>query len=258
MTGAPLIAEVDTRGVATLTFNRPEKGNAYDQPLLDALDEALARYAADPAVRVLVLRGNGRHFCAGADITGQGAALPEPRATLPGFCRQLDAFPRPTIAAIQGGCIGGGLAFAACCDVTIAEREAFFALSEVRLGFAPVPLTPFLVRAIQPRALRRYLVSGERFGAAEALRIGLIHQIAEAGTLQSELNAAITGFLMAAPGAAATAKRVLRREAYGPITDELLADLQREFRAGADSEEAHEGRAAFREKRKPGWAPASD
>ena len=258
MSDAPLMIDIDTRGVATLTLNRPDKGNAYNQPLLDALDEALARCAADPTVRVLVLRGNGRHFCAGADLGGQGAALPEPRATLPGFCRQLDAFPRPTIALIQGGCIGGGLAFVACCDVAIAEKEAFFSLPEVRLGFAPVPLTPFLVRAIQPRALRRYLVSGERFSAAEALRIGLIHQITEAAVLEGDLNKVITGFLAAGPGAAATAKRVLRREAYGPITDELLADLQREFRVGADSEEAREGRAAFREKRKPSWAPESD
>src|SRR5712691_7648548 len=163
MSDAPLIENVDARGVATLTLNRPDKGNAYNQALLDALDIALERLAADAAVRILVLRGAGRHFCAGADIGGQGAGLPEPRVTLPGFCRVLDEFPRPVIALIHGGCIGGGLAFAACCDVAIAAREAFFSLPEVRLGFAPVPLTPFLLRAIPPRSLRRYLISGERF-----------------------------------------------------------------------------------------------
>jgi len=257
MTDAPLLSAVDARGIATLTLNRPDKGNAYNQTLLDALDEALSRCAVDPAVRLLVLRGNGRHFCAGADVSGQGAALPEPRATLPGFCRALDAFPRPTIALIHGGCIGGGLAFAACCDVAIAAREAFFSLPEVRLGFAPMPLTPFLVRAVHPRALRRYLVSGERFSAEEALRIGLVHEIADAATLEAALDKAINGFLEAGPNAAEAAKRALRQQVNGAITEELLAELQAEFHKGTDSEEAREGRAAFREKRKPNWAPKS-
>jgi methylglutaconyl-CoA hydratase len=257
MTGAPLIAAVDARGVATLTLNRPDKGNAYNQALLDMLDATLARFAADTTVRVLVLCGSGKHFCAGADVSGQGATLPEPRATLPGFCRALDAFPRPTIALIQGGCIGGGLAFAACCDVAIAAREAFFALPEVRLGFAPVPLTPFLVRAMQPRALRRYLVSGERFDAEEALRTGLVHEVADAPMLEQALDKAISAFLEAGPNAAAAAKRALRRQTHAAVTDELLAELQAEFRQGAESEEAKEGRAAFRDKRKPSWTTRS-
>jgi methylglutaconyl-CoA hydratase len=254
MSDAPLLESVEARGVATLTLNRPEKGNAYNQPLLDALEDALARLADDAAIRVLVLRGAGRHFCAGADIGAQGA-MPEPRVTLPGFCRVLDEFPKPAIALIHGGCIGGGLAFAACCDVAIAAREAFFSLPEVRLGFAPLPLTPFLVRAVAPRALRRYLVSGERFSADEALRIGLVHQVADAATLEEALASAIDGFLQAGPTAAANAKRVLRRQSGGAVTDALIAELQSEFKQGADSAEANEGRAAFREKRKPTWAP---
>ncbi len=257
MSDTTLLTQVDARGVATLTLNRPDKGNAYNQALLDALDQALARHAADVAIRVLVLRANGRHFCAGADVGGHSSTSAVPRVTLPGFLRVLDECPKPTIALIHGGCIGGGLAFAACCDVAIAAPEAFFSLPEVRLGFAPVPLTPFLVRAIQPRALRRYLVSGERFGAEEALRIGLVHEIADGGALEPALERAIAGFLEAGPGAAAAAKRVLRRQAGGVITAELLAELQAEFRTGADSEEAREGRAAFREKRKPAWAPKS-
>lgn len=255
MTDTPLVENVDARGVATLTLNRPDKGNAYNQALLDALDQALSRYATDAAVRVLVLRGAGRHFCAGADIGGHDQASTAPRVTLPGFCRALDEFPKPAIALIHGGCIGGGLAFAACCDVAIAARDAFFSLPEVRLGFAPVPLTPFLLRAIHPRSLRRYLVSGERFDAETALRIGLVHELADAAALEAVLGKIVAGFLEAGPDAAATAKRVLRRQAGGAITDELLAELQREFRSGADSAESREGRAAFREKRKPSWAP---
>lgn len=256
MAEGSLIENVDRRGVATLTLNRPEKGNAYNQELLETLDAALARYAADSNVRALVLRGTGKHFCAGHDI-GQGASPDEPKVTLPGFCRALDEFPKPTIALIHGGCIGGGLAFVACCDVAIAAREAFFSLPEVRLGFAPVPLTPFLLRAISPRSLRRYLLSGERFTAETALRIGLLHEVADAAALDQALDKVVTGFLEAGPQAAASAKRALRKQS-GAISDELLAQLQAEFRGGAESEEAHEGRAAFREKRKPRWVPKSD
>lgn len=255
MSDAPLLETVDRNGVATLTLNRPDKGNAYDQTLLEVLDAALTRLAGDTAARVLVLRGNGRHFCAGADIGGQTAGTP--RVTLPGFCRALDDFPKPTIALIHGGCIGGGLAFAACCDVAIASREAFFSLPEVRLGFAPMPLTPFLVRAVPPRALRRYLVSGERFSAEEALRIGLLHEIAEPTALEGALAKAVGNLLEAGPTAAAAAKRVLREQSGGAVTEALLEELQAEFRKGAGSDEAREGRAAFREKRKPSWAPKS-
>jgi methylglutaconyl-CoA hydratase len=257
MSDATLLTAVDPRSVATLTLNRPEKGNAYDQALLEAMADAFAKYAGDSKVRLVVLRGAGRHFCAGADLSGQGPAA-EPRITLPEFCRALDTFPKPTVALVHGACLGGGLAFAACCDVVIAARDAFFALPEVRLGFAPLPLVPFLVRAINPRSLRRYLVSGERFDAAEAQRIGLVHEVTEASALDAALARAVAGFLEAGPGAAVTAKRVLRAQASGAITDEQLAELQREFHIGAESDEAREGRAAFRAKRKPRWAPKSD
>jgi methylglutaconyl-CoA hydratase len=258
MSDAALLTAVDPRGVATLTLNRPEKGNAYDQALLEMMAGVLAEHADDSKIRLLVLRGAGRHFCAGADL-GDGSQAPiDPRITLPAFCRALDEFPKPTIALIHGACLGGGLAFAACCDVVIAARDAFFSLPEVRLGFAPLPLVPFLVRAINPRSLRRYLVSGERFDATEAQRIGLVHEVAEASALNEALAGAVAGFLEAGPGAAVAAKRVLRAQANGAITDDLLAELQREFRTGAESEEAREGRAAFRAKRKPRWVPKSD
>ncbi len=255
MSDAPLLESVDARGVATLTLNRPDKGNAYNQTLLEALDAALVRLSADAAVRAIVLRGNGRHFCAGADIGAHDPDAAPPRVTLPGFCRALDECAKPVIARIHGGCIGGGLAFVACCDVAVAARDAFFSLPEVRLGFAPLPLTPFLVRAMPPRALRRYLVSGERFAAEEALRVGLVHEVADAAALDDAVAKAVASLLEAGPGAAAAAKLALRRQTGGAITEALLAELQDEFRHGADSAEANEGRAAFREKRKPGWAP---
>jgi methylglutaconyl-CoA hydratase len=251
---AALLCETDTRGVATLTLNRPDRGNAYDQPLLEALAEQLARLVTDATVRVVVLRGTGKHFCAGADIGRDDAARSAGRATLPTVCHDLDAAPKPIVALVHGACIGGGLAFAACCDVVIATREATFALPEVRLGFAPGPLVPFLLRAMAPRSLRRYLLSGERFGAEEALRIGLVHALCEPVELDAAADRMIDELLHAGPTAAAGAKRALRR--FGnAATKELLAELQAEFEAEFNSAEAQEGRASFREKRKPRWAP---
>jgi methylglutaconyl-CoA hydratase len=252
---ATLLAEIDARGVATLTLNRPDRGNAYDPALLAALMAEIARLGADPAVRVIVLRGAGKHFCAGAEIGGQAVTPPpDNRATLPGACHDLDAVAKPTIALVHGACMGGGLAFAACCDVVIATRDAIFALPEVRLGFAPGPLVPFLLRAMTPRSLRRYLVSGERFGAEEALRIGLVHALTDAAGAETALARLIDELLRAGPNAAVGAKQALRRLGDAP-TLALLAELQAEFQAGFDSAEAQEGRASFREKRKPSWAP---
>lgn len=249
---------VDRRGVVTLTFNRPDKGNAYDQATLDALHDILTRHAAHASTRVLVLRGAGKHFCAGADIGGHDAGAAAPRVTLPGVCRALDNFPKPTVALVQGACIGGGLAFAACCDMAIAVRGAFFALPEVRLGFAPGPLVPFLVRAMPPRVLRRYLVSGERFAAEDALRIGLVHELCEATDTEATFAKAVEELLEAAPQAASNAKRALHAQSGEAFTDEQMAALQAEFRRGAQSAEAQEGRAAFRDKRKPSWVPKRD
>ena len=251
---ATLLCDTDARGVATLTFNRPERGNAYNQALLAALAAEVARLGADPAVRIIVLRGAGKHFCAGADIGAQASQPAENRVTLPGVCYDLDTAPKPTVALVHGACMGGGLAFATCCDVVIATRDAVFALPEVRLGFAPGPLVPFLLRAIAPRSLRRYLLSGERFGADEALRIGLVHELCDVAAADAALAGLIDELLRAGPNAAASAKLALRRLGNA-ASKALIAELQADFQAGFNSAEAQEGRAAFREKRKPGWAP---
>ena len=143
-----------------------------------------------------------------------------------------------------------------CCDVVIAARNAFFSLPEVRLGFAPGPLIPFFLRAIDARSLRRYLLSGERFAAEEALRIGLVHQLCDAEAGDAALAALMDELLLAAPSAVAQAKALLRRFGHKPISQELLAELQGEFDQHFHSPEAAEGRASFREKRKPRWFPS--
>ena len=250
----PLLSAVDSRGIATLVINRPEKSNSLNQALLAALNEELARLGADPAVRAIVLRGTGKHFSAGAEVGERHAADGKPPVTIPSLCLALDAVPKPVIALVHGACVGGAVALIACCDVVIATENAFFALPEVRLGFAPGPLVAFFLRAMSARSLRRYLLTGERFSSAEALGIGLVHQLCADGG-DAALAKLIDEMLLAGPNAIANAKGLLRRLAPAPITPELLTDLQGDFDQRFNSPEATEGRAAFREKRKPTWYP---
>jgi methylglutaconyl-CoA hydratase len=257
-----VLSTTDERGVVTLTLNRPVKGNAYNRVVLDRLETELARIAADPGVRVVVLRGAGRHFCVGGDIFGDpqahiGDESPTPRTMLPGICFELDRLGKPTIAAVHGACFGGGFALAACCDILLATSDAFFSVPELRLGFAPGPVAPYFLRGLGPRHLRRYLISGERFSAADGLRMGLVHEICEPGECERVLTTLIDNVLLSAPHAVAVTKARLQHLAWTPPTRELLAELQVEFRRGFESEEGIEGRASFQEKRKPAWAPKS-
>jgi methylglutaconyl-CoA hydratase len=255
MMSQTLLSSKVERGVATIAFTRADKSNAYNAAMLRDLADCLARAADDPAVRIVVLRGEGRHFCAGAEIGADADAQDGPGIAQ--VCRQLDSLPKPTLALVHGGCLGGGLALAACCDLVLAERGAFFAMPEVRLGFAPGPLMPFLINAVGPRHARRLLVSGERFDAEEALRIGLAHRLYPTGEAEQALAQWTAEVLQAAPQAAAEVKATLRRLTGEGITPGLLAELQTTFRTSANSPEAQEGRAAFREKRPPRWTKQS-
>lgn len=246
-----LLSSVSDRGIATLTFNRPDRANSYNAAMLDALADGFETFGRDKAVRVIVLRGSGKHFSAGAAI-GEGG---QPRRAIGEVCNLIDAVPKPTIAVVQGACIGGALALASCCDVMVASRDASFSVPEVRLGFAPGPLIGFFARAIGYRALRRYLLSGERFSAEDAHRIGLVQALCDASSLESTTDEIIEGCLLGAPGAAAAAKRVLQKQAPAALSAEELGDLLAAFDKMAASDEAVEGRAAFKEKRKPNWYP---
>jgi methylglutaconyl-CoA hydratase len=251
--GAQLLCAVDGRGVATLTFNRPEKSNSYNQIMLGTLLDEVARLGADPSVRAVVLRGAGKHFSAGAEVGEQSTAKDKARVSIPELCLALDIVPKPVIAFVHGACIGGAVAMISCCDMVMATQNAFFSLPEVRLGFAPGPLIPFFLRAIDPRNMRRYLISGERFAAEEALRVGLVHQLCSPDAGETALAKLLGEVLLAGPNAAVHAKELLRRLTDVPISQELLAELQVEFDQRFHSPEAEEGRASFREKRKPNW-----
>jgi methylglutaconyl-CoA hydratase len=251
----PLLCAVDSRGIATLVFNRPEKRNSYNQAMIKALFEEMVRLGTDPSVRAVVLRGTGQHFSAGADVSERHDPADMERMRMLALCTGLDSMPKPLIAVVQGACIGGAVALISCCDMVIATQTAFFSLPEVRLGFAPGPLIPFFLRGMSARSLRRYLLSGERFTAADALRIGLVHELCDANGGDAALLKLIEEVLLAGPNAAVHAKELLRRLTDKPITTESLAELQLEFNQRLESPEAVEGRASFREKRKPKWYP---
>lgn len=246
-----IAVELSPRGVATIRLNRPERGNAFDRNMLAELGRSLADLATDDTVRLAVLRGQGRHFCAGADLAGRDGADGASGPSLIDVLTALDRLPRPTIAAVHGGAVGGGAAIAACCDVVVATEAAFFSIPEVRIGMAPVRLAPLFIRAMGDRAFRRYGLSGERIGAAEALRIGLVHELCTPQTLDATIGGIADALLHGAPGAIRELK-----EACGRLAAPPNAGADEAGHGPARTPEAIEGIASFREKRKPRWYPA--
>jgi methylglutaconyl-CoA hydratase len=247
-----ITAERPGRGLLRLTLARPDRGNALNAVMLREISEELTAAERDPSVRLIVLCGQGKHFSGGADVGGASSptasADRSPTPSLSELLLQWDRLPKPTIAFIQGACIGAALALASCCDVAIASPDAFFSIPEVRLGMIP-GLLPFFVRAVGLRALRRYGLSGERFDAATALRCGLLSEVIATGAWPDAEASLLDAFLHAAPETLG----VIKKEAPGfegvPIDAELLSKL----RGRHDSPEATEGKASFKEKRKPNW-----
>jgi methylglutaconyl-CoA hydratase len=250
---AKVIIERGARGVVTLTLNRPEKSNALDTQSVDLLADAIAVVDRDPSARVFALRAAGKNFCGGADVSSAADSWSKPGRTIVDICMLLDNLSKPVVAIIQGACIGGGLALAASCDVVLATPDAFFAIPEVRLGVAPGPLTLFFMQAIPPRALRRYLISGERISAERALSFGLVHEIAALDQIDLAFGHLIEALLQGAPAAVADAKRILREQSR-PQIERTLSEMDADFRRRQSSPEALEGLASFREKRPPRWS----
>ncbi len=254
-----LLSDVSPRGVVTITLNRPEKGNAFDRQMVRELALQFLRLAKDATVRVVVLRASGRYFCVGADIGGTSRKPDDgakPEFELIDALKAIDTLPKPTIAVVEGGCVGGGLAIAACCDVLIATDSAFFSIPEVRVGIVPT-LAPLFVRAIGHRAFRRYGATGERLSARDGLRLGLVHQICDPATLDAELANILDAIFQGAPGALRKMKAMVAQYAApGPAA--VFPAKRRRPGFNDRSDEAREGIAAFREKRKPSWYRAGD
>jgi methylglutaconyl-CoA hydratase len=259
-----VLFDVDGRGVATVTLNRPAVNNAYNDALIDGLIETLAELEREPSLRCVILRGSGRHFQAGADLSFlQYLRTASPEANLHFSRRTVAAveglrhFPRPTLALVHGGCFGGGVGIAAACDIAIAAEDAIFALTEVRWGITPAPVVRVLVERIGSRALGRFGLTGERFGAAEALRLGLVHEICPAAELEAAARPVVEAILMAAPEAVAMTKQIIAETIATPDTAAFRDRIITEAASRRRLPEAEEGLSSFAEKRAPRWYPAS-
>lgn len=261
MTEPPVLMARDARGIVTATLNRPALGNAYNGAMLTALIEGLPQLAADPTVRGLVIRGAGRHFQAGADINwlSEAAAAPPEQAFASSMMttramQRLNEFPKPTFAVIQGACFGGGTGIACCVDVALATTEASFGITEVRVGVAPTPISTHMVHAMGLRHARRYAITGERFGPAEAMRIGLVHEVLAPDAIEARLEAIIAAMLLSSPAGIAMTKTSLLESNGLTLSEHQMTALANESWMQRAGEEGREGLAAFREKRKPRWA----
>ena len=255
MSPQPVLSQVDARGVATVTLNRPEVNNAYDEDLIQGLHAAMDSLKG---VRVVVLKGAGRHFQAGADLKWITRVAAQPveenervsRATAMAVHR-LNTLPVPTVALVQGGCFGGGTGIVAACDIVIAADNAMFSIAETRWGLTAAIILPQLADAIGPRQVRRYALSGERFGADEARRIGLVHEVVPLADLESAGAKMVEQLLQNAPQANAETKGTALEFAWGRVPD--LERLVKEHAAKRRSREAAEGLASFAEKRPARW-----
>jgi methylglutaconyl-CoA hydratase len=260
-----ILSQVDAEGNAAVVLNRPEVRNAFDPEMVEALTAALKKLAADPRVRAVVLSGSGGNFCAGADIEHMKAAARYPRARNLAAARAtarmlhvLYTLDKPTLACVRGAARGGGVGLVAACDIAVAERAATFRLSEVKLGIAPAMISPYLIGAMGPRHARRYMVSGEEFDAAEAYRIGLVHDICEEPDLDALVARVLAQLRSSGPGAIAEAKRLAREVAGARVDRALVEKTAARIARIRATPEAQEGLAAFLEKRRPSWAaPAS-
>ncbi|HEX5079246.1 MAG TPA: enoyl-CoA hydratase-related protein [Geminicoccaceae bacterium] len=255
-----VLSEVDDRGIVTLSLNRPKVGNAYDAALIAALDRALTQAAADARVRAVVLRGLGKHFQAGADVRALRALAERSEADNQAFSRmtveamrKLADLPKPTLALVHGACFGGGIGLLASCDMAIASEDAFFSLSEVHIGIPPAPIAPQLVASMGLRAALFYSLTGKRFGAREAQRIGLVSETCPPGSLDEAAAEVIDGLLRAGPRALYETKSILRKVARVAVDDALAGELAALATTCRRSDEAREGFAGFAERRSPAW-----
>jgi methylglutaconyl-CoA hydratase len=255
--------EVEKAGaVARVWMNRAAVHNALNEDMIDGLAERFLDLGEDPAVRVIVLSGRGKSFSAGGDIDymkRQGAAPREINlATARGLAemfRIIGVCPKPTIARVNGAAIGGGLGLIAACDIAVASSTAVFAASEVRLGLIPSTIAPYVLRAIGPRQARRLFQTGERIDAAEAHRIGLVHETAEPEQLDARIQAIVDDLLAGGPAAQCAAKSLIEALTDRPISRELIEETAVRIADIRSDQEAVEGLSAFLEKRPPDWVP---
>jgi methylglutaconyl-CoA hydratase len=246
--------------VATITLNRPQLRNAFNETAIADLAMAFDEASQDKDVRAIVLAANGPAFCAGADLNwmkkmaGYSAAENEADALrLADMLRTMYFSPKPVVAKVQGDCYAGGMGLVAACDIVVAAEGVNFCLSEVKLGLIPATISPYVIKAMGDQASRRYFLTAERFDAREAYRLGLAHEVVPAEQLDTKVAEIVKALTGNSPNAVREAKTLVRDIAGLPIDDVLLADTAGRIAAIRASSEGREGVASFLEKRKPSW-----
>lgn len=244
--------------VATLTLNRPEVHNAFDDVMIAELLSALEQVSNDANARLLVLRSNGRNFSAGADLAWMRSMAAKnydeniaDASELARLMQNLDELSKPTLCLVQGAAFGGAVGLAACCDIVVAEAQASFCLSEVKIGLIPAVISPYVMRAIGSRQARRYMLTAERFNADTAKHLGLVHEIVD------DLDTAVTEFASTlcanSPAAVSAAKQLIADLNQQPLDDQAQRLTIERIAAIRVSAEGQEGLSAFLEKRSPNW-----
>ena len=248
--------------IGLVTLNRPALHNAFDETLIKELTVVMQALDSDASVRAVVLTGNGKNFCAGADLNwmkkmadySPAENLADAQA-LALMLRTLNGLSKPTIACVRGAAMGGGVGLVACCDIAVAAHDATFALSEAKLGLIPATISPYVIEAIGARQARRYFLTAERFTAAEAFRIGLVHDIVPGPELDTRVNELLGALLLAGPMAQLECKALIRGVAHRRIDAEVINGTAEHIAAVRASKEGKEGVAAFLSKRSPTWVP---
>ena len=261
MTDTYTSLEIERAGsVAILWMNRPEVFNAFDETLIDELSQACAVLDADPAVRVVVLAGRGRHFSAGADLNwmkrasagSQDDNLQDARR-FAGMLQRLSTMSKPTIARVQGLALGGGTGLAAACDIALATEDAAFATSEVKFGIIPSVISPYLLRAIGPRHALRYFQSAERISAQRAQAIGLVSEVLPAQDIDAAIAELAQALTSGGPQALIAAKALIASVTGRPVDASLIEETAQRIARQRATPEAKGGISAFLEKRQPAW-----
>ena len=264
MASTTVLTEVDPRGVATVTLHRPEVNNAYNGELILALIDVFGRLGADPAVRVVLIKGNGRHFQAGADlkwIQSISGLSPEENLQVSrnttSAIRGLNEFPKPTIALVHGGCFGGGVGLVASCDIVLASEDAIFSITEARWGLMAAPIIPQLNARMGLANVRRYALTCERFDARRAKELGLVSEVCPTGGLDEAAAPIVDALLLCGPDAIAETKACALESAGQVVDDEWAERLARQHAAKRMTQEGTEGLRSFVEKRNPSWYTGS-
>ncbi len=252
--------DIQKSGRATVTLTRGEMHNSFDEDLIPALHKAFDELGHNPDVRCIVLAAQGKSFSAGADLNWMKRMsantyeenLADARV-LADMLHTIAVCPKPTIAAIQGPCYGGGVGLAATCDIAIASEAAAFSLSEVKLGIIPATIAPYVVAAMGERMAHRYFVTAERFDARKAYEIGFVHEVVPADRLTDAVDEMVAKLLKNGPAAMVASKDLIYAVASKPVDQGVLDDTAKRIADIRATDEGREGINAFLEKRKPAW-----